>query len=80
MPYSSQDLHLPQQPLPVLVIFDSVFVYATDTANAKYSVNFSLVGQGKGNYVPASSNANGRVYEWVGPFVDTLGVDYPQGS
>ena len=29
--------------------FDSVFVYATDTANAKYAVNFSLVGQGKGN-------------------------------
>ncbi|MES2620454.1 MAG: hypothetical protein V4615_06345 [Bacteroidota bacterium] len=59
--------------------YDSVFVYSTDTLNAKYSVSFSLVGQGRGDYVPASSTANGRVYEWVAPLMDSLGI-HPQGS
>lgn len=32
-----------------------------------YSVNFSYVGEGKGNYVLKASSANGRVFEWVQP-------------
>ncbi len=61
--------------------FDSVFVYSTDTAKAKYSVNFSYVGEGKGNYTPATSTANGRVYQWVLPFWDTATFTFrPQGS
>ncbi len=61
--------------------FDSIFVYSTDSVKAKYSVSFSLVGQGKGNYVPATSTANGRVYQWVAPLLDTTNFSFvPQGS
>lgn len=61
--------------------FDSIFVYSTDSTVAKYAVNFSYVGEGKGNYVAASSTANGRVYEWVPPYIDTaLGKLVPTGS
>ncbi len=40
-----------------------------------YTVNFSLVGAGKGNYIPLATAANGRVYAWVAP---VNGI--PQGS
>lgn len=61
--------------------YDSIFVYSTDPVNAKYAVNFSFVGEGKGNYVPSASTANGRVYQWVQPFQDSLTpVPLPQGS
>jgi hypothetical protein len=59
--------------------FDSVFVYSPDSAVAKYAVSFSLVGQGNGDYVPSASTVNGRIYEWVAPFTDSLGV-HRQGS
>ncbi len=61
--------------------FDSVFVYSIDSTKARYTVSFSFVGQGLGNYVPSTSIANGRVYQWVVPFYDTLHhVFVPQGS
>lgn len=50
--------------------FDSVFVYSTDPTKAKYALSFALVGQGNGDYIPASSNANGRVYQWVQPIIN----------
>jgi hypothetical protein len=34
---------------------------------AFYTLVFSLVGQGNGNYVQIASSANGRVYAWVDP-------------
>jgi len=40
-----------------------------------YTVSFSFIGQGKGNYILQASSANGRVYAWVPP---NLGV--PSGS
>ncbi len=40
-----------------------------------YTTAFSLVGQGKGNYIQLSTSANGRVYAWVQP-VNNI----PQGS
>ncbi|MFN8293566.1 MAG: hypothetical protein U0T72_07550 [Chitinophagales bacterium] len=58
--------------------FDSVLVYET-SSNAYYTATFSLVGEGKGDYIPASSTANGRVFAWVKP--DTVaGVIYKRGS
>ena len=61
--------------------FDSVFVYSTNPAKAIYTVSFTYVGQGKGNYNPATSSANGTVYQWVVPYWDTLNhVFVPQGS
>lgn len=52
--------------------YDSVFVYSTDPTNAKYAVSFSYVGEGKGRYAVSSSTANGRVYQWLAPYFDTI--------
>jgi hypothetical protein len=61
--------------------FDSIFVYSTDSSKTKFAVSFSLVGAGKGNYAPSVSTANGRVYQWVPPLLDTTNFTFiPQGS
>jgi hypothetical protein len=49
------------------VWYDSVLVYSTDPANARYVAGFSSVGPGNGDYRLLQSSANGRVYEWVAP-------------
>ncbi len=51
----------------VNAITDTVYVYSINPANAFYTVNFSYVGQGNGDYVISSTVANGRVYYWVAP-------------
>lgn len=56
-------------------IHDSVYVYSTDSSSVLYTVSFTNMGQGKGNYIPSSSHANGRVFEWIMP---VNGI--PQGS
>ncbi|QES87206.1 hypothetical protein [Rhizosphaericola mali] len=48
-------------------IHDSVFVYTTDSLQAKYAPSFISVGTGNGDYVYVSSDANGKVYQWVAP-------------
>ena len=50
--------------------FDSIFVYSTNSENARFQLAFSDVGQGNGNYILESSTANGRVYRWAPP--DTI--------
>lgn len=57
------------------VFYDSVFVYSIHPDSARYTLSFSFVGQGKGNYNISATNANGRVYDWIAP-VDGR----PQGS
>lgn len=47
--------------------YDSVFVYSTNPDSARFSLSFSFVGPGRGNYIISSGNANGRVYDWVAP-------------
>ena len=47
--------------------FSPVYVYSINPDSARYAVSFSLVGQGKGDYLPAMSTANGRVFQWVAP-------------
>ncbi|TVR76887.1 MAG: hypothetical protein EA412_12515 [Chitinophagaceae bacterium] len=49
------------------VFYDSVYVYSTNSDSANYILTFAFVGQGNGNYVPAQTTANGRVYQWVAP-------------
>lgn len=49
------------------VLFDSVFVYDTNPDSARYSLSFSYVGAGKGNYVAVKNSNNVRVYQWVAP-------------
>lgn len=53
----------------------TIYRYSTDPAKANFSLGFSSVGQGNGNYNLTTSTANGRVYEWVAP----VGGE-PQGS
>jgi hypothetical protein len=47
--------------------YDSVFVYSTNPDSAYYRLSFSFVGEGKGNYTPTTSAANGKVYTWIAP-------------
>jgi hypothetical protein len=46
---------------------DSFYRYSTNPAVAVYSLSFSLLGEGKGNYVPLSNGANGKVYQYSPP-------------
>lgn len=49
------------------VHYDSVFVYTINPDSARYTLSFSYVGDGKGNYILSNTNANGRVYSWIAP-------------
>lgn len=49
------------------VRYDSVYEYASQNMGNVYSVGFSYVGPGKGDYTLSGSTANGRVYQWVPP-------------
>ncbi|MBP7102454.1 MAG: hypothetical protein KBA86_04320 [Bacteroidales bacterium] len=49
------------------IFYDSVYIYSTNSDSAFYSLRFTLVGEGKGNYVLTKSAVNGRVYTWIAP-------------
>ncbi len=51
------------------------YEYSTDSTKAFFRLGFRFVGANNGNYIPISSSANGRVFQWVAPLA---GV--PQGS
>lgn len=55
--------------------YPKILVYSTSPDSAIYRATFTNVGANRGNYVQASSNANGRVFRWVAPL---NGV--PQGN
>ena len=44
-----------------------IYVYSTSPDSAHWALNFSQVQQGLGDYILATSSANGRVYKWVPP-------------
>jgi hypothetical protein len=48
------------------IVIDSIYEYSTDASIPLYSVSFSYTGVGKGDYRVSGTNANGRVYQWVG--------------
>lgn len=48
-------------------LYDSVFVYSNNKDSTLYNVNFSHVGDNKGNYIISNLNTNGRSYQWVAP-------------
>jgi hypothetical protein len=52
-----------------------VYRYQDYYDTAMYSLSFTEVGQGRGNYIPSFNAANGKVYQWVAP---VNGV--PQGN
>ncbi|NND76773.1 MAG: hypothetical protein HKN39_01140 [Flavobacteriales bacterium] len=47
--------------------YDTVFVFSTDPGSAHYSLSFSDLGQGNGNYISDDFSANGRTFKWVAP-------------
>jgi hypothetical protein len=48
-------------------VLDSFFRYSVNPDSAKYSLSFTDLGQGGGNYVPDFNGANGKVYHYVKP-------------
>lgn len=48
-------------------LHDSIFVFSTDPADVLYSLGFTYVGPGKGNYTALQTAANGKVFGWVQP-------------
>ena len=57
-------------------IYPGIYVYSADPEQAKYTLKFSYVGPGKGNYNQLNTNANGKVYIWIAPKGDTLQGNY----
>lgn len=50
------------------VQYNDVLVWTTDPIAARYTVQFSLTGEGKGDYrISTNPSPNGRVYEWIAP-------------
>jgi hypothetical protein len=47
--------------------YDSILIQSFNSDSAKYEAGFSFVGEGKGNYEPVQSAANGRVFRWKAP-------------
>ena len=48
-------------------VVDSFYRYSTDPAKARFSLSFTDLGEGRGNYVPDFNGANGKVYRYVAP-------------
>jgi hypothetical protein len=49
------------------IVIDSFFQYSVNPDSALYSLSFTDLGQGQGNYVPDFNGANGKVYRYVKP-------------
>ncbi|MFI5221153.1 MAG: hypothetical protein ACHQK8_02420 [Bacteroidia bacterium] len=62
----------------VSTVYPGIYVFTSDpnSDSVFYQVTFSYMGTGKGNYVLASSAANGRVFNWVQPQNGVLMGDY----
>ena len=58
------------------VLFSNIYVFSTNPDSAKYSLSFTSVGVGNGNYRQSINSANGRVYEWIAPINNTKQGDY----
>ena len=48
-------------------VHDSIYVFSTNPNDILYSLSFTYVGPGKGNYMPLQNAVNGKVYGWVAP-------------
>ncbi len=57
-------------------IYGYYYVYSTNSDSAIYSLQFSYVGNNKGNYSIAKTATNGRVYRWIAPIGGQLQGNY----
>lgn len=57
------------------ISYQNVYLYTQDTTRQLYTVNFSYMGDKKGDYILSQQIANGRVFTWIAP-VDGV----PQGD
>jgi hypothetical protein len=48
-------------------LYKDIYIYSTHPDSAVYRLGFSYVGKGNGNYRPALTSANGKVYKWIAP-------------
>jgi hypothetical protein len=48
-------------------LIDSYYRYSVDPALARYSLSFTELGEGRGNYRPDFNGANGKVFRYIGP-------------
>ncbi|MGZ3910011.1 MAG: hypothetical protein ACXVBR_08015 [Flavisolibacter sp.] len=53
-------------------VVDSFYRYSVDPSLARYSLSFSDLGQGRGNYVPDFNGANGKVFRYIKPINGVL--------
>jgi hypothetical protein len=56
-------------------LYKNIYVYSSNSDTARYRIQFSNVGQNRGNYRQINSAANGKVFMWVAP---VSGI--PQGN
>lgn len=57
-------------------LYQNIYVFSSNPDSAKYSLAFTYVGIGKGNYKQSINSANGRVYEWIAPLSGSLQGEY----
>lgn len=50
-----------------VTVTDTIFMHSSDPNDELYSVGFSYVGPGKGNYVQVLNATNGKLFGWVQP-------------
>jgi hypothetical protein len=48
-------------------VVDSFYRYSVDSSLARYSLSFTDLGEGRGNYIPDFNGANGKVFRYVTP-------------
>ena len=48
-------------------VYQNVYVYSNNPSVNLYSLSFSNLGQGKGNYVQLQNASNGKSFKWVAP-------------
>ena len=55
-----------------VTIHDSIFVYSNDPLDKLYSLGFTYLGPGKGNYTTLLNATNGKVFQWISPGINNV--------